>query len=106
MKRIFFVAVTAVALLAPALASAQGWVTVYHPGNRGVVAVPAAQTPATPAPAIAKTPFTPQEIIARHVPMARGYLANANDRGGVQRVAAAHCERLIAQARADLARNQ
>jgi hypothetical protein len=105
MKRFFLVTVTALALV-PSLASAQGWTFVYRPELRGMIAVPTQQVAAEPKAVVDKVPPTPAEIVARHEAMARGYRARANDRSGANVVAAAHCDRLIAQAQAELRRTR
>jgi hypothetical protein len=98
MTRFYFVAVAALALLVPALAFAQVK-TVYIPGAhpRVVVVQPEKETPAA---AVEKAPLTPVQVIARHEPMANGYRA-ANR---VNYAAVAHCDRLVAEARAALRR--
>ena len=97
MKRFFFVAVAAFALLVPMLTFAQDVKTVYRPEVHGtIVAVP--QAPSTPVVKAPKAPLTPAQVIARHEPMANGYrVANR-----VNAAAVAHCERLVAEARATL----
>ena len=96
MKRFFFVSVAALALLVPTLTFAQVK-TVYIPGaHPRVVVVRAEQETATPK--VAKAPLTPEQVIARHQRMANGYRA-ANR---VNYSAVAHCDRLVAQARATL----
>jgi len=98
MKRFFYAAIAASALLVPTPASAQVK-TVYIPGaHPRVVVVQSEQD--TAAPKIAKAPLTPAEVIAIHTPMAaaqRGQLR-------VSYSAVAHCDRLIAEARATLKR--
>lgn len=95
MKRFFVAAVAAVALLVPTLAFAQVK-TEYIPGAhpRVVVVRDNAATAAT----VEKAPLTPAQVIAIHTPMAaaqRGQLR-------VNYSAVAHCDRLIAEARATL----
>ncbi len=99
MKRFFFVAIAAFALLVPTLTFAQV-TTVYIPGAhpRVVVVQPDSETPALQA---AKAPLTPAQVIAQHEPMANGY-RTANR---VNYAAVAHCDRLVAQARAELRKN-
>lgn len=94
MKAFSSVALAALMLLVPTLASAQGVTMVYRPELRGMVAVPAPQSPAL----VEATPPTPAQVIARHQAMAVGLRANANTRGGAA-LAADHCDRLIAAAR-------
>ena len=106
MKRILLTTLTVATLLVPTLASAQEWKLVYRPELHGMVAMRVPQAPATATPAAEKVTPTPAQVIATHEPMARGYRVIANDRGGANLVAAAHCERLIAKARADIRRNQ
>ena len=99
MKRFFFVAVAAFALLVPTLTFAQGVKTVYRPEVHGtVIVVP--QAPVAPVVTVAKAPATPERIIAVHAPMANGYRA-ANR---VNYAAVAHCEREVAAARTELRR--
>jgi hypothetical protein len=103
MKRIFFVTVAALALLVPAIASAQGVTLVYRPELHGMVTVPA---PAAPVRLTRQAPAqvpTPLEVIARHEAMAVGFRANGSANSGLlSTVAVAHCERLIANAQATL----
>jgi hypothetical protein len=101
MKRFFLIAAAASALLVPTLAAAQGGTMVYRPELRGYVWVPTTQVPAVP---VAKKAPTPAEIIARHEAMAIGLRANPNPRGGAV-TAAVHCDRLIAEARETIRRN-
>lgn len=98
MKR-FFVAATAVALLAPTFAFAQV-TTVYIPGAhpRVVVVQPEKQTPSRK---VEKAPLTPAQIIARHEAMAAAYRSHPR----VNYSAVAHCDREVAKARAALRRN-
>ena len=99
MKRFFFVAVAAFALLVPTLTFAQVK-TVYIPGAhpRVVVAQPEKEAPAVK---VEKAPLTPAQVIARHEPMANGYRAATR----VNYSAVDHCDRLVAQARAELRKN-
>jgi hypothetical protein len=97
MKRFFFAAVAATALLVPSITSAQRVKMMYRPELRGYVAVPAAQAPPVTAPAP-----TPAEVIAIHTAIAQGYRANPNDRGAATAAAIAHCDRLVASARETL----
>ena len=95
MKRFALVAAAALALLVPTIAGAQGVDLVYRPELRGMVAVPrrAVQPVApveVPKPATVKT-F--EEEIVYHQAMAAAY------RGTKIAQAAAHCDRLITQAR-------
>ena len=83
-------AAAAVALLVPTVAGAQA-PYVYRPELRAWVYVP------TPAPGVF-APRTPAETIARHEAMANGY------RGTRMAQAAAHCDRMIKQAREELRR--
>ena len=94
MKRFFFVAVAAFALLVPTLTFAQVK-TVYIPGAhpRVVVVQPEREAPAAK---VEKAPLPPAQVIARHEPMANSYRAATR----VNYSAVAHCDRLIAQARA------
>ena len=100
MKRFFLAAIAAFALLVPTVSAAQVK-TVYIPGaHPRVVVVP----PENEAPAVAKVekaPLTPAEVIARHEPMANRFRsANRVDYSAV-----AHCDRMVAQARAELKKN-
>lgn len=97
MKRFFFAALAASALLVPTLASAQVE-TVYIPGAHPRVVVVPKKEAAAP---VAKAPLTPAEVIAIHTPMAaaqRGQLR-------VNYSAVAHCDQLIAEANATLNKN-
>ncbi len=98
MKRFFFVVIAAVALLVPTLTFAQVK-TVYIPGAhpRVVVVQPDTETPRA---TVEKAPLTPVQVIARHEPMANAY-RTANR---VNYAAVAHCDRLVADARAALRR--
>ena len=99
MKRFFFVAVAAFALLVPTLTFAQVK-TVYIPGAhpRVVVVQPEKEAPAAK---VEKAPLTPAQVIARHEPMANSYRAATR----VNYSAVDHCDRLVAQARAELRKN-
>ena len=100
MKRLFVVNLAAFALLLPTLTLAQGVKTVYRPEVHGtVIVVP--QTPVTPVIKAEKAPLTPARVIARHEAMANGY-RNATR---VNYSALAHCDRAIAEARAELRKN-
>jgi acyl-CoA hydrolase len=96
MKRFFVVTIAACALLVPTLTLAQVR-TVYIPGAhpRVVVVQPDNETPTAK---VEKAPLTPAQVIARHEPMANGH-RTANR---VNHSAVAHCDRLVAQARAEL----
>jgi len=93
MKRFLSVVIATLALLVPTVAAASDAPRlVYRPELRAYV--PVAEKTAKPAaPAIT---LTPAEIIARHQPMAAGL--RAKPRGNI--AATAHCDRLIAEARA------
>jgi len=93
MTRFFVIAIAAFALLVPTLTSAQVK-TTYIPGAhpRVVVVQPAQETPTAN---VVKAPLTPAQIIARHAPMAAAHRGGAR----VNYSAAAHCDRLIADAR-------
>jgi hypothetical protein len=91
MKRFFFVAIAAVALV-PTLAFAQAR-TVYIPGAHPRVVVVQPENP-TPVVKIVKAPLTPTQVIARHQPMANGYRTAPR----VNYAAVAHCDRLVAEA--------
>lgn len=96
MKRFFSVFVAAFALLVPTLTFAQVK-TVYIPGAhpRVVVVQPQHTIPAAKAE---KAALTPSQIIAVHQPMAdAGRIANR-----VNYSAVAHCDRVVAEARAVL----
>lgn len=96
MKRFSFVAIAAFALLVPAVSFAQG-TAVYIPGAhpRVVVVQPEKQAPSVKAQ---QPSLTPAQVIARHDAMANSYRA-ANR---ANQSAAAHCDRMVAQARAEL----
>lgn len=95
MKRFLFAAAATAALLVPDLTFAQVK-TVYIPGAHPRVVVVQPETPTTPE--IAKAPLTPVQVIAVHAPMASVYRVGAR----VNYSAVAHCERLVAEARAEL----
>ena len=99
MKRFFFVAVAAVALLVPTLTFAQV-TTVYIPGShpRVVVVQPGDETPI---PNVEKALLTPVQVIARHESMAAAQRGTPR----VNYSAVAHCDRLVAEARATLRKN-
>ena len=99
MKRFFFVAIAAFALLVPALTVAQVK-TVYVPGSHPSVVV-VAPDKETPTAKVEQAPLTPVQVIAVHRPMANGY-RTANR---VNYAAVAHCDRLVAEARAALRKN-
>jgi len=94
MKRFSFVLVTALALAVPTLAFAQVK-TVYIPGAHPRVVV---VQPDNAAPKGTQAPLTPTEVIATHQPMANA----ARVATRVNYSAVAHCDRLVAQARAEL----
>jgi hypothetical protein len=94
MKRFFFTAVAALALLVPTLTFAQGVKTVYRPEVHGTVVV-VQPAPAAPVVKNVRPPLTPLEVIARHEPMASQHRAALR----VNHSAAAHCDRLVAEAR-------
>ena len=99
MKRFFFVAAAAFALLVPTLTFAQVK-TVYIPGAhpRVVVVQPEKEAPTVK---VEKAPLTPAQVIARHEPMANAHRAATR----VNYSAVAHCDRLVAEARAELRKN-
>lgn len=99
MKRFYVIAVASLALLVPTLTFAQVK-TVYVPGAhpRIVVVQPEKETPGVK---VEKTPLPPIEVIARHEPMATMHRMNAR----VNYSAIAHCDRLVAEARAILRKN-
>ena len=97
MTRFFFAAVAAFALLVPTLTFAQVK-TVYIPGAHPRVVV---VQPDDATPKVERAPLTPQQVIARHEPMANAYRAASR----VNYSAVAHCDRLVAQARAELRKN-
>ena len=99
MRRFFFVAIAAFALLVPTLTFAQVK-TVYIPGAHPSVVVVQPDNE-TPAPKVEKAPLTPAQVIARHEPMAAALRGNPR----VNYPAVAHCDRLIAEARAELRKN-
>src|SRR5688500_1949117 len=99
MKRFFVVTIAAFALLVPTLTFAQV-TTVYIPGaHPRVVVVPPTQD--RPAAKVEKAPLTPVQVIALHEPMAAAYRGGAR----VNYSAVAHCDRLVAEARAALRKN-
>ena len=100
MKRLVVVPLAALALLLPTLTFAQGVKTVYRPEVHGTIIV-LPQAPVTPVAKAEKTPLTPAQIVARHTPMANAY-RNAIR---VNYAAVAHCERKVAEARAQLRKN-
>jgi len=83
------IAVGALALLIPALASAQT-AMVYRPELRGMVPQKAASQAAPMA-------RSDREEVARHEAMARAFRANAGRRGMSD--PAVHCDRLVTQLR-------
>ena len=99
MKRFFFAATMTFALVAPALTFAQVK-TVYIPGAhpRVVVVQPGNEAPT---PKVEKAPLTPARVIALHEPMAAAHRGNLR----VNYSAVAHCDRLVAEARATLRKN-
>jgi hypothetical protein len=99
MKRFFFVVVAAFALLVPALTFAQVK-TVYIPGAHPRVVVVQPEK-GTLAPAVEQAQLTPAQVIARHQVMASAArIANRVNHGAV-----AHCDRMVAAARAELQKN-
>ena len=103
MKRFYFVVVATLALFLPAIASAQGVTLVYRPELHGMVTVPAPAVPTTRTRQASTPAETPLEIIARHQAMVVGFRTNGSANSGLlSTVAADHCERLIASARATL----
>ena len=99
MKRFLFVPIAAFALLVPTLTFAQVK-TVYIPGAHPRVVVVQPEKEARTAK-VEKAPLTPAEVIARHEPMANGYRSATR----VNYSAVAHCDRLVAEARAELRKN-
>lgn len=99
MKRFFTVAIGALALLAPTLTVAQVK-TVYIPGAhpRVVVVQPEQETPGA---TVEKAAPTPVQVITRHERMATMHRMNVR----VNHSAVAHCDRLVADARAALRKN-
>ena len=98
MKPFFFATVTAVAVLVPTLTFGQVK-TVYIPGAHPRVVVVQPERPTTVK--VEEVRLTPVQIIERHEPMAAAYR-------GIPRVnysAVAHCDRLVAEARAKLRKN-
>ena len=99
MKRFFFALVAAFPLLVPTLTFAQTK-TVYIPGAHPRVVVVQPER-VIAAPTAAKAPLTPAQVIAMHQPMAdAARIANR-----VNYSAVAHCDRLVAEARAELEKN-
>jgi len=99
MKRFFCALFAAFALLVPTLTFAQVR-TVYIPGAHPRVAV-VQPGRVIPAPKAEKTPLTPAQVIALHQPMANAArIANRVNYGAV-----AHCDRMVAEARAELQKN-
>ena len=99
MTRFFSAAVAAFALLVPTLTFAQVK-TVYIPGAHPRVVVVQPEKEAHTAK-VEKTPLTPAQVIARHEPMANASRAATR----VNYSAVAHCDRLVAEARAELRKN-
>jgi hypothetical protein len=99
MKRFFFAAIAAFALLVPTVSFAQVK-TVYIPGAHPRVVVVPPENP-TPTAKVEKAPLTPAQVIALHQPMANA----ARTANRVNYSAVAHCDRLVAQARAELRKN-
>jgi hypothetical protein len=99
MKRFFFAAIAALALLVPTLAFAQVK-TVYIPGAHPRVVVVQPESETAPAKS-QKMTLKPTEVIAIHTPMAAAQRANTR----VNYSAVAHCDNFIAAARAELSRN-
>jgi len=91
MKRFTLLSVVTLALLAPTIAYGDGARFTYRPELKQWVVVPSAPQAA----ATAVTP-TPNDVIARHEAMA------AFHRGGRMAHMTAHCDRMIANARATL----
>jgi hypothetical protein len=89
MKRFALATLAAFALLVPTVAAAQGVQFVYRPELRGLVPAPRPQVESS-APVVARSA---EEQIARHQAMALTF------RGARHAQAAAHCDRLIAEAR-------
>jgi len=99
MKRFFFALVATFALLVPTLTFAQVK-TVYIPGAHPRVVVVQPEN-VTPAPKVEKALLTPAQVIALHEPMANA----ARIANRVNYSAVAHCDRLVAVARAELQKN-
>lgn len=94
MKRFILLSLVAMALVIPAVARAESRLQfVYRPELRQWVVVPS-PVPAT-APIVA---LTPVETIAKHQAMGHGY------RGTRMAQGAAHCERMVQEARETLRR--
>jgi hypothetical protein len=72
---------------------------VYRPELRTMV-----PTPEQAAPTVSTVTPAPQDVIARHEAMARGYRAHPAGRGVA--TAAAHCDKLVKDARAELRQQQ
>lgn len=87
MKRFTFLAIVAAALLMPTFARAEGATFTYRPELRQWVPVPA------PVRAAAAAPLTAEARVAKHEAMAHGQRATRMMQG------AAHCERMMQQAR-------
>ena len=98
MKRFYLVAVTAFALLVPTVTFAQVK-TVYIPGAHPRVVV--VQPVGTSTAKVEKAPLTPAQVIAIHTPMAAAQRVNTR----VNYSAVAHCDQLVAEARAELRKN-
>ena len=93
MTRFLFAPIAAFALLMPSLASGQVK-TEYIPGAHPRVVV----VPAEDETKVQRAPLTPAEIIAIHTRMAAALRGNLR----VDYSAVAHCDRLVAEARAAL----
>ena len=94
MKRFFFAAIAAFALLVPTLTFAQVK-TIYIPGAHARVVV------VQGAPKAAKAPLTPAQVIALHEPMANA----ARIANRVNYSTVAHCDQLVTEARTELRKN-
>jgi hypothetical protein len=99
MTRFLVIAVAAFALLVPTLTFAQVK-TVYIPGAHPRVVVVQPEH-VTPAPKGEKAALTPAQVVALHQTMANA----ARSATRVDYSAVAHCDRLVAQARAELRKN-
>ena len=100
MKRFSLIVIAAFALLVPTLASAQsGTKMVYRPDLRTML-----PTPEQAAAATSQVTPSPQEVIKRHEAMARGYRLHPSGRG--MATPAAHCDKLVRDARAELRRQR
>lgn len=97
MKRFFFVALAALALLVPALSYAQVK-TIYVAGPHPTVIVVHLEQGV---PNVERAPLASMQVIARHEAMA----AARRSAPRVNHSAVSHCERLIADARAELRKN-